>query len=245
MFEIFKFLHIRDRRNIRLVCKQWLEVCNDRKFQEKEAFFFNNSFKFPVIVKIIADSGRERVNLKLESYMLNEGSNCLWQTHGSKIISLKLDSCKLGATILGHIIFSCPNMTEFCVNDGYYNMGSFGFPGMFLCTKFKHPQEGTFKREKLEKLTFDADEMPVIYPDLERFYTYFPNVKSLNINLCTEEPLEKKKDLTHFQALLTLISQETSKIDTLFINFHDDETYLFKDLPVMKLKCMADYDLSK
>lgn len=177
--------------------------------------------------------------------MLNEGSNCLWQTHGSKIISLKLDSCKFGATILGHIIFSCPNMTEFCVNDGYYNMGSFGFPGMFLCTKFKHPQEGTFKREKLEKLTFDADEMPVIYPDLERFYTYFPNVKSLNINLCTEEPLEKNKDLTHFQALLTLISQETSKIDTLFINFHDDETYLFKDLPVMKLKCMADYDLSK
>lgn len=244
-FKIFDFFSISNRRNIRLVCKQWLKVCSDHRFREKEAFFFNASYTFPAIVKIIADSGREPVNLKLQSYVLDEESKCLWETCGSKISSLKLSLCHFDGLMLGHIIFSCPNMTEFSVNGGSYDSGPLPFPPMFLCTKFKHPEERTLKREKLEKLEFQADSMPIIYPDLERIYTFFPNLKRLIINLCTEEPMEKEKDLTHFQILLELFSKETSKIDTLYINFEDDGSYLFNKLPVMKLKCMADHDLSK
>lgn len=111
LLKIFEFLPSEDRNNARLVCKQWLQLLNQKCFTKKDAFFFPRFYGNRKVIKRIKQCQRyDLITLKFELRQFVKGYEMFWQKCGKKIESLHFSKCLIYPDMFRHVFTYCVNL---------------------------------------------------------------------------------------------------------------------------------------
>lgn len=186
VFEIFKFLPLRERKNARLVCKQWNNVLTQKSFAEKEILCIPNWYSFSSIGEILNTNSISELTLKFVCQKFDSSSKNLWKTLGNKIKSLYFDWCTFDSEGLMYIFNYCADLKEFSAHNSSFSTK----PGWIFVIS-KNVTLTTFlfgnklTRKNLQKLHFDSGSNSACFRERDLFViaSIFPKLKTLEIQL--------------------------------------------------------------
>lgn len=226
VYEIFKFLSLPERKNARLVCKQWHRVSNRRMFAKKEAFFISNMYKFRSVVEVLNKCQRKMLNLKFDQRLFGKDSKILWSRCGRRIQSLKFYMCRFPPDIIQQIFVHCNNLNEFSACGG--GIVGFCFFNENLPRKKSILQiSDDVVRPNLRTLHLDSLALALRACDLHLISTAFPHLTSLRIQLLLNDDKENHNS-PNFSILLNLLDNKLNNLETLHMEF----PYYYEDDPI-------------
>lgn len=187
---------LKERKNARLVCKQWNEVLIQKLFAEKEILCVPNWYNFSAIGEILNNDSVSRYTLKFVCQSFDASSKMLWKTLGNRIKSLRFDWCTFDSKGLLHIFTYCVYLKEFSAHNCLFSAKPgwiFIIPKNYTFTTFLFGNKLT--RENLEKLHFDSGSSSASFKEIDLFViaSIFPKLKILEVQLMLNYDSSKMK----------------------------------------------------
>lgn len=202
--QIFSYLPVRDRKNIRLACQHFNEICDFEQVQQTEEIVLRNNKTALAAIQTLSDSKRKVTNIRFYDTLIDTSISEFIRIHGGDIQSLAFYNCLPLEEIdlLRDIIQKCPNLRSL----------SFVIDIEFISSAFvwrKWPRN-IIKYNILDNLeTFWNDRivfrdvqnlaltlsypksLELIYPiTKEKFsviFKIFPNIKILNLSVAVDQ----------------------------------------------------------
>lgn len=224
---IFEFLPTSDRKNAKLVCKQWLEVLSQKRFTQNEAFFLPHFYDYQTIMKGVDKCCRdEPMNLRFDRHHFYKKSQILWQKCGNKIASLNFNRCSFYPDMLRHIITYCDNLKHLRIEK----CEIFSHPKSRLVQKLSFPTECPYRRLIHKNLTsLDVYEgLSLNLSNLMFIASVFPQLETLKIFLDCSSNAKTDK----FSAAVEILQRRFHQLTSLCVKFefgNDKESYFPKD----------------
>lgn len=186
ILEIFKFLPLRERKNARLVCKQWNVVLLRKPFTEKEISCVPNWYSFSSIGDTLKTHSISELTLKFVCRNFDSSSKNLWKALGNKVKSLYFDWCNFDSEGLMCIFNYCDKLKEFSASNSLFSTKPgwiFIIPGNLTTFLFGNKLVG----KNLQKLHFDSGSAngSACFRERDLFViaSIFPKLKTLEIQL--------------------------------------------------------------
>lgn len=227
---IFSFLTVSDRKNVKLVCKTWVETCNVRSLLKDEAFTCLGVNRLSDIYQLLDRCERRFLNLKFQNVKFLANSFSFWKNNGSKIQSIYFIDCEFENNILREIIIFCENLlnlsfkyTSQCDRNGLPPI--VGLEGLL--------RDGVVG-ENLDSLKIDfLDSLWISNYTLHQLFSIFPSVKILEISFTVVgknfekillDPTEFaiSNDFT-FSPILNYLITSAHRIEKLKLHFPNNE----------------------
>lgn len=116
---IFKLLPLKDRKNIRLTCRQWNEACNHSDIIDCERFIFHFGYDDDLkrIARFIVRCRTLRRDIEFLGLHLRTLPDTVWEQCGARIKSLFIRECTVNNRTIRNIILHCSNLKIFRVES--------------------------------------------------------------------------------------------------------------------------------
>lgn len=122
--KIFEYLLVRERGNVKLVCRRWCEIFHQTaKLLGDEKLIccdiYRSSDPSQDILGTLARSKREILDLEFHYFEFRESDSSFWEQCGRKIRALHFSECSMTSDTLLRAILDCPNLTSisWCVEN--------------------------------------------------------------------------------------------------------------------------------
>jgi len=110
-FQIFAhYLPLDDRKNIRLTCRHFYDVCNDTRIQGKEEFVFQGDLIAVAAILSLSNCSRKVWNIKLSYVNDVRTTLAFFNKQGTFVRSLVFEECEFNHGVLKSLIEECINL---------------------------------------------------------------------------------------------------------------------------------------
>lgn len=111
--EIFTYLPVKDRNNVRLTCRHFYELCNDSRLQQTEEIVFHGDLNTIAALNLLSLSRRLIQNIRF-NYVINVTNDFFpfFDNHGRNIRSLIFQSCGFFSGSLAGIMERCTELRK-------------------------------------------------------------------------------------------------------------------------------------
>lgn len=116
LFKIFKYLPLLDRKNAKLVCKLWYDVCNFEYFLERQKFICCGIYPTESILQTLTNSSCAYLNLEFYRVNFCFTSTEYWELLGPKIHALYFVECDMKAEMVKEIIVKCIELKHLTIS---------------------------------------------------------------------------------------------------------------------------------
>lgn len=114
--QVFKFLPLEGRKNVRRTCRLWNEVCNHPIITKFEKFVFRTEQEdLRRLASYIVKCRKIRAHIEFQDLQVWKLSPIVWESHGERILSLHLYDCRITDSTIRNIILCCTNLTSLCI----------------------------------------------------------------------------------------------------------------------------------
>ncbi len=116
LWTIFEYMSNEDRRNVRLVCKRFFEICIHQKFLRAEQFMCNDGiYSTTEVLTTLQKSEREVLQLKFYNVCFKINTDRLFEAISSKIQTLNFVSCSFAESVIEKILIMCSNLKQLTI----------------------------------------------------------------------------------------------------------------------------------
>ena len=174
---IFKFLPIDDRKNVRLTCHEWNDACNNLGIIMCEKFVFHRG-NVAHMKACFTKCKILRSNLEFYGLSLQHIPSIVWKYAGARIKSLFICDCELDDDTMGDIIFYCSDLTSLSVvtPPGPYE------PNRLFCSE--SALDALIRHKVVQKNLQSFQLLTLIYvsPRMYRkIFEIYPNIRTFGV----------------------------------------------------------------
>lgn len=211
LIEIFSYLLVKDRKNIRLTCRRFNETCNSFHIENTEVIaLYGNADKLPASkIESLVNSTRKVWNIKFEGILLDTRILAFFGKHGAHIHSLAFHQCmpeqKVG--LLRDIIQSCINLRSFSfmflshLDKNHPRRYNYEWSSRISNYKITDDLEALWSKklifndvENLSLTLRHPSRLSLPYPitneEFSHIFNIFPNVKNLDLCISVRQYFE-------------------------------------------------------
>lgn len=110
---IFKLLCLKDRKNVRLVCRNWYDACNTQTIQSKEKIYIGSLHmdELEPVIRTLFQCRRKCFNFEFCGLDFKRKPRALfWKKCGSRVQTLQLTRCKMSVHAFLCIVKYCSEL---------------------------------------------------------------------------------------------------------------------------------------
>lgn len=186
--EIFSYLLADDRKNVRLTCRQFYELCDELCVQGSEEVVFHVNRNAGSALQFLSSSRRRIRNIRLNGVHINDVNFLpFFENHGCNIHSLILKQCVFGPGLLRSIMQQCSALRSIVLvlSDPVH------FQHVFDDIRAMSENSITYNEVVELKL-----QMVYVYPVYQtkmsnlrflQFFSLFPNVRRVNLEFIVND----------------------------------------------------------
>lgn len=178
---IFKFVPLNVRKNIRLTCRSWNEACNHpditryEKFVFRRATFDNDNMECMVLC--IQNCRVLRKKLEFHRVALSKlPSSILWKECGTRIESLFLHECAVNDDTIKNIIIYCSNLTSF-----YLSLWPYSSEDLKFCSEVTLDDLINSKVERRRLHSFKLHFPGVTTEMFQKIFRIYPCIRTFGL----------------------------------------------------------------
>lgn len=176
LLEIFSYLPLSERKNVRLVCWEWYRAVSHQSILKTEKLVCVREQDKKRIFNFLTKMEHIRPNLEFHGLPIDRTSARFWRKRGDLIQSLTFVKCKFTPKAAKLVIDHCDLMKELSIR---------GCSGFFSCNVFDCCTKKKLARNSLESLRIenDVDINDYIFDQIFRVYS---QVKSIALTLVND-----------------------------------------------------------
>lgn len=199
--EVFSYLPLQDRKNVRQICHQFYDACNTYYIQKNEEIAFYGNINTHSAIQCLCNSSRRTWNIKLCDLILKEDYLPFFEKHGADIHSLILDNCFISCGILQVILEPCTNLRIFTLilnNDYKFSAAKQTDIGAVI----EAVQKSGIVCTNVEDFTLELTNYSVPTLTNKTFISHFrvfPNIKKFDLTLVVDRDFEES-NLVYYDA---------------------------------------------
>lgn len=182
--EIFLYLELPDRKNVRSSCKSFYDACNRIPIISKEKLVLRGCYCIRDITKTLLLCQYLKLNLEFQGLLLFTLREEIWIRCGATIHSLTIHHCSVGEKVLKNVIIHCRNLKHlemrWHVCDSLKSMLS----GLESMKPFEELIKENVIHNKLETFMVHIDNKSIWASIIEKIFVIFPNLKTFGALYC-------------------------------------------------------------
>lgn len=199
--EVFSYLELPDRKNVRLSCQSFYDACNQISIISQEKIVIRRKVDVQDITQTLLSCQYLRLDLEFEEHSLDQLPGKIWSHCGDKIYSLTFPWVSVEDEIVKNVITRCQNLKHLevwvCSREASYSPQWMAEGVVKLMKTFEELVKQKIIHNQLECLTVyvdfncKSDPSEVFIDDksiwdsiIESIFVIFPKLKTLG-TLCS------------------------------------------------------------